>query len=269
MIERVEFNLEGPIIHHQVDSEPPYALFGDAQGDFIGRKLLPGEYMLTATPFTGSEKGNALTVSFKVKLGPPSMVSDKTFGGMDTDWLSSVTSTSDGGFLLAGRSSSNASGDKSENGRGENDYWIVKIDARLNRLWDKTFGGDRNEDLYSVVLSHDGGYLLGGASESDSSGEKTAPNKGLGDYWILKVDSQGNKLWDKTFGGDGREVLFSMLATEDGGYLLAGMSESNISGDKSASSKGAADYWVVKIDSQGNKIWDKTFGGTYKMSFEA
>ena len=259
MVDRVEFDLKGPIAHEQIDGEPPYALFGDSPpGNFVGRELLLGEYVLTATPFSGSEEGIALTVTFKV-MGP---APDKTLGGIGTDMLRGAISTSDGSFLLAGNSTSNMSGDKSENSRGAGDYWIVKIDDQHNKLWDKTFGGNKYDDLNSVVPSPDGGYLLGGFSSSDISGDKNSPVKGSADYWIVKIDNQGNKLWDKTFGGDSQDLLYSMITTSDGGYLLAGSSQSNISGDKSAASKGSDDYWVVKIDSQGNKIWDKTFGGS-------
>ena len=262
VIDRVEFDLEGPIIHHQVDSEPPYALFGDAQGDFIGRKLLPGEYTLTATPFSSSEGGVALTLSFRVRETSVE-VSDKTIGGTGEDILfSSALSMPDGGYMLAGRSSSNASGDKSENSRGSDDYWIVKTDAQYYKLWDKTFGGNGGDGLQNIVATSDGGWLLVGNSNSDISGDKSENSKGSTDYWIIKVDNQGNKVWDKTFGGSGIDLVYSAIAVSDGGYLLGGFSESDASGDKSENSLGSADYWILRIDNQGNKLWDKTFGGS-------
>jgi hypothetical protein len=269
-IDRVEFNLMGPIAHEQIDKKPPYALFGDSPaGNFIGRELLPGEYALTATPFFGSEKGIALTVSFRVEgsvPGQPSIGKDKTIGGTQVDILGRSISTDDGGYLLAGTSSSNVSGDKSENSKGGNDYWIVKIDAEYNKLWDKTFGGANNDALTSVISTPDGGYLLGGSSVSDISGDKSENGKGNSDYWVVKVDNQGNKAWDKTFGGNALDVLNHMVVTPDGGYLLGGFSESDASGDKSENSigggpRGRKDFWVVKIDNQGKKIWDKTIGG--------
>ena len=273
MIDRVEFNLMGPIAHEQIDKEPPYALFGDnPAGNFIGRELLPGEYALTATPFFGSEKGIALTVSFKVEAsipGQPSIGRDKTIGGANLDYLGGAISTEDGGYLLAGYSLSNASGDKSENSKGVNDYWIVKIDAQYNKLWDKTFGGANHEGLASVISTPDGGYLLGGNSVSDISGDKSENSKDIlggdvssGDYWVVKVDNQGNKVWDKTFGGNAADVLHYIVPTPDRGYLLGGFSESGVSGDKSENSKGERDFWIVKIDNQGNKLWDKTIGGS-------
>jgi hypothetical protein len=272
MIDQVKFNLVGPITHEQIDKKSPYALFGDnPAGNFIGRELLPGDYTLTATPFFGSEKGIALTVSFKVEAiipGQPWIARDKTIGGAQPDLLYGAVSTEDGGYLLAGHSSSDASGDKSENRKGESDYWIVKIDAQYNKVWDKTIGGTQNDALLSIISTPDGGYLLGGYSISDISGDKSENAKGYsslyyprGDYWIVKVDNQGNKVWDKTLGGSGLEMPHYMVPTPDGGYLLGGFSDSDISGDKSENSKGARDFWLVKIDNQGKKLWDKTIGG--------
>lgn len=277
MIDRVEFDLKGPITYSRTERTRPYALFGDSPiGDYAGKKLLPGTYTLTVTPFSSSEKGIALTISFQVKAsgapGQATILWDKTFGGIPTpgsqddrwggDQLKSVISTGDGGYLLAGHSSSNINGDKSERCRGANDYWIVKINAQGNKLWDKTFGGDIFDELTSIVPASDGGYLLAGYSFSSVSGDRTAPGKGSEDYWIVKIDSQGNKLWDKAFGGNGVDRLSSAISVPGGGYLLGGTSQSNASGDKSQNNNGGVtDYWIVRIDDQGNKLWDKTLGG--------
>jgi hypothetical protein len=266
-IDRVEFDLKGPIIHQQSDNVQPYALFGDnPPGNFTGRKLLPGEYTLTATPLSPSGKGIARTISFKVIdksiPGQATVVMDKTIGGAGMEYMGSGIATSDGGYLLAGNSTSNASADKSENGRGFGDFWIVKVDEEYHKLWDRTFGGDYVEELRSVIPASDGGYLLGGSSGSTLSGDKSENNRGEYDFWVVKIDEQGNKVWDKSFGGTGLDLLFEIISLPDGGYLLAGSSESNASGDKSQNGFGERDYWIVKIDNQGNKIWDKTFGGT-------
>lgn len=186
---------------------------------------------------------------------------DKTFGGLFADVLTSITQTSDGGFLLGGHSLSYVGSDKTETNKGNNDYWVVKIDANGNKLWDKTFGGASYDYLYGMTTTSDGGFLLGGYSWSNKSGDKSENIKGVYDYWIVKIDAKGNKVWDKTIGGDSGDVFSSLVNTSDGGFLLAGYSYSNQSGDKSANAKGNADYWIVKIDASGNKVWDKTFGG--------
>jgi hypothetical protein len=194
--------------------------------------------------------------------GNGNKVWDKTIGGGGTDRLYSMSSSPDGGFLLAGQSNSNVSADKSENRRGSYDYWVVKINENGNKIWDKTFGGNRSDDLQAVTITPDGGFLLGGSSITTASGDQSEDGYGGNDYWVIKIDENGNKVWDKIFGGNREEKLTSISIDPNGGYLLAGRSQSNASGNKSEDGRGSTDYWVVKIDEDGNKNWDKTFGGT-------
>ncbi|GAA4450152.1 Ig-like domain-containing protein [Nibrella saemangeumensis] len=186
---------------------------------------------------------------------------DKTFGGSAEDVVRSIVATTDGGFLFGGRSFSNASGDKSENGRGICDWWIIKIGASGVKLWDKTFGGSEWEESCSITPTTDGGALLVGPSGSNASGDKSENNKGGFDCWIVKIGANGVKQWDKTFGSLEWDWLDSSIATLDGGFLLGGWSASNAFGDKSENSRGGTDYWILKIDANGAKQWDKTFGG--------
>lgn len=185
----------------------------------------------------------------------------KTIGGISNDYLISTKETSDGGYILGGYSSSGISGEKTQNSRGNDDYWLVKLDADRNIIWDKTYGGTGVDRLTSLIETADGGYLIGGSSDSNISGEKTENSRGNLDMWIIKTDQTGTIMWQKTFGGSNFDWVQSMVKTPDGGYLLAGSSNSNISGDKSQNSSGAADYWVLKIDSLGTIIWQKTIGG--------
>ncbi len=187
---------------------------------------------------------------------------DKDFGGGDYDYLYSLQQTSDGGYILGGASLSGISGDKTQPTWGAYDYWILKTDSLGNKQWDKNFGGTDYDILYSLQQTNDGGYILGGASLSGMSGDKTQPSWGDYDYWIIKTDSLGNKQWDKDFGGIDDDYLYSLQQTSDGGYILGGYSRSGISGDKTQPSWGTDDYWIIKIDSLGNKQWDKDFGGT-------
>jgi hypothetical protein len=124
----------------------------------------------------------------------------------------------------------------------------VDIDRRVQeKVWDKTFGGTSDDELYSMVATSDGGFLLGGDSSSNQDGNKSAPNKGGADYWVVKIDGSGNIVWDKTFGGTVTDYLYSMIATSDGGFLLGGYSSSNQDDNKSDPNRGNEDYWVVKI----------------------
>ncbi|WP_324672557.1 T9SS type A sorting domain-containing protein [Hymenobacter sp. GOD-10R] len=186
---------------------------------------------------------------------------DRTLGGSDYDGAISVQQTADGGYLVGAQSTSPNSGDKTQASQGNVDYWVIKLDAQGHTQWDRTLGGSGSDALVSVLTTADGGYLLGGTSSSAASGDKTEASWGRSDYWVVKLDSQGAKQWDRTLGGTGQEVFSSMQQTVDGGYLLGGYSASNISGDKTQASQGGIDYWLVKLNGQGATQWDRTLGG--------
>jgi hypothetical protein len=137
----------------------------------------------------------------------------------------------------------------------------------LVKQWDYRFGGTNKDWLSSFQRTFDGGYIIGGFSKSDSSGNKTQNSWGYSDYWIVKIDSAGNMQWDKDFGGGSTEKFYTLQQTTDGGYILEGLSNSGISGDKTQTSWGDNDYWIVKIDSLGTKKWDKRYGGTFADDF--
>ena len=188
---------------------------------------------------------------------------DKTIGGSGHDFISSSTlSTENGDIIVAGKSESNATGDKSEDSKGGNDFWIVKLDASGNKLWDKTIGGNGNDSASSLLVYQDGSFIVAGSSDSNASGDKSEDSKGANDFWIVKLDASGNKLWDKTIGGNGNDSASSLLAYQDGSFIVAGSSDSNASGDKTLNNKGGRDFWAVGMDANGNKLWDKTIGGS-------
>ncbi len=189
---------------------------------------------------------------------------DNTIGGRKEDELSSIQQTTDGGYILGGYSTSNISGDKTENRIGSYDYWIVKVDSQGVIQWQNTMGGSDGDVISSIDQTTDGGYILGGTSSSNISGDKSENSKmASGDYWIVKVDSLGVIQWQNTIGGSGYDQLTSIQQTSDGGYVLGGYSESNISGDKKENSMGYDDFWMVKVDSLGGVLWDNTIGGSY------
>ncbi|MBL7914795.1 MAG: T9SS type A sorting domain-containing protein [Bacteroidia bacterium] len=185
----------------------------------------------------------------------------RTIGGQNSDRCNSIIQTSDGGYMLGGYSESSISGDKTENGIGYADYWILKVDFAGNIEWQNTIGGADVDNLYSIIQTADGGYLLGGSSDSDWGGDKIEYSNGEEDFWIVKIDSVGNIQWQNTIGGLSYDILRSLIQTPDGGYLLGGSSYSDISGDKSENSKGSGDFWIIKINAVGNIIWQKTIGG--------
>ena len=164
---------------------------------------------------------------------------------------------------MGGGSVSDASGEKSENSRGFLDLWVVKLSKSGKIEWDKTVGGSDGDFCQSLLQTEDGGYLIGAQSASNTSGEKTEDSRGQFDYWLVKLDKNGNKVLDKTIGGDDNDLdVWSLLQTEDKGYIVGGDSFSGISGEKTESSRGDWDYWIVKLDKNMHIQWDKTIGGS-------
>lgn len=192
---------------------------------------------------------------------------DKTIGSRSDDRLTSAVATADGGFLLGGYSGTEGGGgDKTQTGRGNYDYWVVKIDANGAKQWDKVFGGSGEDKLVGLVASPDGGFLLGGSSNSPVSGDVSKAalfsNIGQHDYWVVKIDASGNKQWDKMLNATSDETLGSLAVTSDGGFLLGGTSAGLPERDKTVPQKGLGDYWIVKLDASGTKLWDQVVGGT-------
>lgn len=187
---------------------------------------------------------------------------DRALGGTGFDVLNDLQQTTDGGYILGGISTSGISGDKSEAGRGGNDYWVVKLDAQGHKQWDRTYGGAGADVLNSLGQTPDGGYILAGRSDSGISGDKTQASRGGEDFWVIKLDAAGTKQWDRTLGGNGLEMPNSVWPCPDGGYVVAGQSNSGISGDRSKAPFGSADYWLVKLNATGGKEWDEAYGGS-------
>jgi predicted secreted protein len=161
----------------------------------------------------------------------------QTFGGESVDQGRSVQQTTDGGYIVCGITESY--------GAGGQDIWLIKTDAEGNKLWDRTFGGGKKDIGMSVQQTTDGGYIVCGSTDSYGTGGE--------DIWLIKTDADGNKLWDNTFGGNGFNAGRSVQQTGDGGYIICGYTDPDVAG------KGHA--WLIKVDADGNKLWDKTFGG--------
>ncbi|KRP09018.1 MAG: hypothetical protein ABR95_11430 [Sphingobacteriales bacterium BACL12 MAG-120813-bin55] len=192
----------------------------------------------------------------------PDIEWQNTIGGSASDNLSAISLTDDAGFILGGSSGSNVFADKTEPNIGWNDYWIVKLDSVGSILWQSTIGGTDFDYLTSISQTADGGYIVGGYSNSGISGNKTEANIGDYDIWVLKLDNSGNIIWQNTIGGTSSDKLFAeIVQTIDGGYILGATSNSNTSADKSEASLGDEDYWIIKLDNTGNLLWENTIGG--------
>lgn len=161
-----------------------------------------------------------------------------SFGGSYDDELYSIQRTSDAGYIATGRTKS----------YGENNYdlFLIKADKTGNILWQKNYGGAREDEGYSVEETADGDYIVAGRTRSYGSG--------MYDVWLMKVDPSGEKTWDKAFGGALDDEANSIKQTIDGGFIIVGNTKSFGSG--------MYDVWLLKIDQFGGKIWDKTIGAT-------
>ncbi len=188
---------------------------------------------------------------------------EKSYGGKHDEILSDIIPTPDNGFIFAGSSISNNSGNKTIINRGDFDYWIWKMDAKGELEWQKGFGGESNDLLQSIILTKDGGFLLGGTSASNKSFDKKEDSRGQNDFWIIKLDAKGEEEWQKTIGGEWQDDLQSVINTTDGGFLIGGTTASGLSFDKAIASFGNLDYWLVKINSKGVIEWQKSYGGIY------
>ncbi|WP_338841189.1 T9SS type A sorting domain-containing protein [Flavobacterium ginsenosidimutans] len=201
----------------------------------------------------------------------------KSFGGSGFDLLRSVKITSDGGFILAGTSSSGKGFQKKEDCKGLSDFWIIKLDASGGEQWQRTLGGTGQDELLCAFQTKDGGFILGGSSSSgpqpsleaktyagsaakEDLFSKSEKSRGSMDYWIVKLDKSGTVEWQKTYGGEYADELRSMEQTADQGYILAGYSNSPVSGEKTDGNQGLGDYWILKIDDKGEIQWQKTYG---------
>ena len=127
--------------------------------------------------------------------------------------------------------------------------------------WEKSCGGKHDEYLSDVKATADYGFILVGSSLSRKSGNKKQNNNGDLDFWIWKMDENGELDWQKNFGGSGSDFLQGLALTSDAGYILGGTSNSNKSYDKSENSKGGEDYWIIKLSATGGQEWQKTIGG--------
>ncbi len=184
----------------------------------------------------------------------------KSLGGSGDDQANSICATSDGGYVIAG-STTSANGDITLN-KGYADYWIVKLNALGNIEWQKTYGGSSQDIATSVKQTADGGYAVVGYSSSNDGDITGNHGSYTTDYWMLKLDSSGNLQWQKALGGSNNERAFEIQQINDGGYIVAGDTYSSNSGDISSTTLGLRDFWIVKLGSTGNIIWEKRFGSS-------
>ncbi|NLY22597.1 MAG: T9SS type A sorting domain-containing protein [Bacteroidales bacterium] len=169
-------------------------------------------------------------------------------GGTNVDVAYSIQQTSDEGFIVAGYTCSNE-GDVSGN-HGNSDYWVVKLNSSGTIEWQKCLGGTDGDYANSIQQTSDGGFIVAGQTYSNDG--DVSGNHGGSDAWVVKLNSSGNILWQKCLGGTGWDWENSIQQTSDGGFIVAGYTNSN-DGDVSGN-HGSKDYWVVKLTNEPDRI---------------
>src|SRR3989304_6257964 len=210
-----------------------------------------GQYVTLRHGLNTSEV--VVDITGKQSLDPNggSLAWSKTYGGTSNDYALSVVQTSDGGYAMAGNTNSY--------GAGGGDFWLVKTDSAGNHQWNKTYGGTNADNALSLVRTSDEGYALVGYTDSFGAGNR--------DFWLVKTDSSGNAQWNRTYGGTGGDFAQSLVQTVDGGYAIAGYTNSY--------GAGGYDFWLVKVNAEMNlehqrnlgidsyiDVWSRTYGGT-------
>lgn len=223
--------------------------FGGSNNDLLAdiKKTNDGGYIMVGN--TRSNIGTTIinqgNIDFWViKISSNGILNwQKSFGGNEFDFAYSVEKTSDGGYIVIGGTFSN-NGDVPSN-QGSGDAWIIKLSILGNVEWQKTIGGTQMDLGYGIQQTTDGGFIAVGSSQS-SNGDFNF-NQGNGDFFAAKLSNLGVIQWQKTMGGADFENASSVKQTLDGGYVLAGFTDSN-NGNVSGN-HGFRDFWVVKLAS--------------------
>jgi hypothetical protein len=177
------------------------------------------------------------------------LIWENTFGGSYRDRGVSIKETNDGGLIVAGWQ------DVDDSDLFQTDAYLLKLDSSGNKLWENNYGGASNDKGVDVVEAADGSFAITGITKSEDNEDE--------DLYLIRADAEGVVKWGKSFGGSGDDAGQSVIATKDGGFLALGWKEIE---------SGNFDHYIVKTDADGNKEWEKNFGGPYEdrgRSFQA
>lgn len=190
----------------------------------------------------------------------------RNFGGSGSETAQSIINTNDGGYAILGYTNS-TDGDLSDKAIAVNDYWLIKLDAGGTMQWNKTYGGSKDDRGQSVIQTRDGGYaIVGYAMSSDGDGTN---NEGFHDNWILKLNSNGDIEWERSFGFSGHDHSYDLVQTGDDGFFFVGFldvvssaGEGSTAKGQTITSHGVGEFWGTRLDADGNLVWRRYFGGT-------
>jgi hypothetical protein len=207
-----------------------------------------------------------------VKLKPNGTLDwEKSLGGSGEGQAYAVQQTNDDGYIVAGYTTS-TDGDITS-AHGGNDVWIVKLYADGTLDWEKSYGGSSDDRATAIQQTSDGGYIIAGYTFSVDGDVKGKHNTvSTSDYWVVKLDANGDTAWTKCLGGNVNEEAYAVQETSDGGYIVSGFSSSIPASGDVTGNHGDYDYWIVKLKTAvgvGGKPyafieWQKSLGGTGK-----
>jgi hypothetical protein len=161
----------------------------------------------------------------------------RTYGGTATDNGHDLQQTPDSGFIIVGTTNSS--------GHGKEDVYVVRVDSHGSLLWSRTYGGAESDEGWSIRSTYDGGYIIGGSTSSSGAG--------YADVLLMKINSSGDSLWSRTYGGPGGESGFAVRQTRDSGFIVVGATGSF--------GEGYSSMYAVRTTSRGDSVWAKTYGG--------
>ncbi|KPL09305.1 hypothetical protein AMJ71_06785 [candidate division TA06 bacterium SM1_40] len=206
----------------------------DHDGGSSGAQTDDGGYIVAGYTYSF---GAGVTDVYVVKTdGDGDTLWTRTYGGSGSDRGSSVAQTADGGYIIAGYTRSF--------GAGESDVYLIKTDASGDTLWTRAHGGSDQDFGHSVAQTVDGGYIIGGETQSFGAGGW--------DFYLVRTDGDGDTLWTRTYGGQYYDEGFSVAQTFDGGYIVTGYVE--------PSASGIGDLYLIKTDASGDTLWTRTYG---------
>ncbi|MFO7879780.1 MAG: hypothetical protein R6V52_07070, partial [Bacteroidales bacterium] len=192
-------------------------------------------------------------------------VSQQVYGGLDYDRVSDLVQVEDGSFFILSETFSGADGNKTVPRYGEHDYssdaWLIKTDSLFNEIWQLGYGSLGSDIPRKLLVDDAGSLYLCVSSDGDVSGTKTVNTYGVKDFWIVKLDQNGQEIWQKSYGGVSGEYVQD-AGIYNGNLYFTGTSSSDSSGVKSGFNRGDLDYWLLCTDTSGNIVFDKTYGGT-------
>ncbi|HNQ61137.1 MAG TPA: PKD domain-containing protein [Bacteroidia bacterium] len=239
---------------------------GGSSQDMPVRLIKGNDNYIYTLGSTGSNDGDVainkgsldLWVTKQDSLG--NLIWEKSYGGSNMDVGTGIIQLASGGFILSGYTSS-TNGDVIGN-HGNFDAWVLEIDPLGNIIWQKTIGGSQVDLSYTIEITQDGGYIIGGGTYSNDG--DVSGNHGDQDFWLVKLSAQGTIQWQRALGGSGLDVCYSVKETDNGEIIACG--SSNSTDGNVTHNNGNYDFWVTKLSQTGNLLWAKCFGGSQAES---